>query len=155
MLMAGALRAEGIHAGGVGDTGVPADRRAGAPADVPRTSIVSGSSASDACSNRWRYCWNNDRWWYWTPKEKWVFWNGDTWIPFEQTNASSAKVESRVTPYVTNYGGYERQDMDRFSLPVPQGSGSWSSSGTYRTDSYAGYGCTWGPGTALRNGPGR
>ena len=154
-LMAGSLRAQGIHTGEASGVGDAAHSSAGATTDVPRTSNLSGSTASGTSIDTWRYRWNNDRWWYWTPEKKWVVWNGTTWVPFEQTNCGGTNVGRRVTPYVTNYGSYERQNTGGFASPAPRRGGSWSSSRTYPSSGYAGYGWTWGPGTAFRDGPGK
>jgi hypothetical protein len=102
----------------------------------------------------WHYRWHEGRWWYWTTDSKWDYWNGSAWIPFESPSsvrnvsaetAVAAKTAEPVYPVgpscpvdSSNSAGYSR------------GSGYSVGSG----GGYAGYGWSWGPGTAFRDSPG-
>jgi hypothetical protein len=101
----------------------------------------------------WHYRWHEGRWWYWMPEGKWVFWTGSTWVPFEQS--SSACNVSVVKP--ASADNAKTADAAKTAESVYSNGGSYRSGSSYSTGSgdYAGYGWTWGPGTAFRNSPGR
>ena len=96
----------------------------------------------------WHYRWHEGRWWYWMPESsKWMVWSGSTWVPLEkvatcgcmQTVSQTASTSTGEASVATESqgGGYEP---------------SYSSGGGNES---AGYGWTWGPGTAFRDSPGR
>lgn len=101
------------------------------------------------------YRWHEGRWWYAIADNKWMVWVGSTWVPYEQFatcpkmfTVSQVGASSAVTAEAA-------QNAMGASQPAYSGGGycpTASSSGS--TNNFAGYGWSWGPGTALRNGPG-
>ncbi len=118
-------------------------------------STKSKSSQSGAEANAWRYCWHNGRWWYWMPDNKWVVWTGATWIPYERFVAQTGGYSGA---YSASYGSYDQASPAVSPAPSPVyygGNYSYSSGRAVSVGSnYAGYGWSWGPGTAFSNGPG-
>lgn len=116
-------------------------------------------STSNTQAPDWRCVWHGGQWWYWTPQNSWLVWSGSTWVPYEQPYRSATATMSQPMPYSTGYGSYEAQYPGTTPQPTYSGnayqpgysSGYSSGSG----ESYAGYGWTWGPGTAFSNAPGR
>jgi hypothetical protein len=115
------------------------------------------TTASKPSSPDWHYRWHEGRWWYWMPesKSKWVVWTGSKWVPYEEPS-SGAKLRTVSAPKSESAGVSETQKQAASDSSVgatcqPGYSGGYSGgSGS----SYAGYGWTWGPGTAYRDGPG-
>jgi hypothetical protein len=73
-----------------------------------------------------RYRWQNGCWWYWMPEKQWLVWTGTSWAPHGQV---TGRAGDNVGSYSASYGSYQRQGD-------------------------AGYGWTWGPGTAYHSAPG-
>lgn len=108
----------------------------------------------------WHYRWHDGRWWYWMSENnenRWMVWTGSRWIPYEQfANCPNMFNVSQARSYSTAYGSYEAQNESGTSQPVDWGGGNYRP--TWSTGSggnYAGYGWSWGPGTAYRDAPGR
>jgi hypothetical protein len=103
----------------------------------------------------WHYRWHEGRWWYSMPDNKWVVWSGSAWVPFEQFSSC---------PYVYNVGqpnavstsnaSSETASAAKAAEPVYSSGGNYSNS-VGSGGNYAGYGWSWGPGTAFRDSPGR
>ncbi len=111
------------------------------------------ASAPKYSSPNWRYRWFEGRWWYWLPQNKWVYWSGSNWKPYEPTG--------QARTYTSYYGNYDAQPAPMAAQPAYSGSGycppSVSSArqfGRWNGQGYAGYGWSWGPGTAFTNSPG-
>ncbi len=105
----------------------------------------------------WHYRWHEARWWYWMPENYWMVWTGSTWVPYEQFAScpNVVSVSQAKSPSTTN-GNDETQNESGTSQPAY--SGGVYCPPTYSAGSggdYAGYGWSWGPGTAYRDGPGR
>jgi hypothetical protein len=122
--------------------------------------ITGGASKITMVAPDWHYRWHDGRWWYWMSENhenRWMVWSGSTWIPYEQS-ASRGNVlnASQARPYTTGYGGSETESASRISQPVFSGGSSCPPSGSAGSGgNYAGYGWSWGPGTAYRDAPGR
>ena len=109
---------------------------------VPSNAIDTTDDLSGR-ADAWRYRWYNGQWWYWLPAETWVVWNGTAWVPYEQSYQCGGTCDRTYTSdYGSGYGtGY--------------GGGYYSGRGGSGGSDYAGYGWTWGPGTAYSDGPPR
>jgi hypothetical protein len=113
------------------------------------------SPASNWVTPDWHYKWHEGRWWYWMPEKKWMVWMGTDWVPYEQFAKSPKLVrvsqdEPREAGVAeTQNGSAAVQSSDSIGSYCPPASSAGSSS------SYAGYGWSWGPGTAYRDSPGR
>jgi hypothetical protein len=103
----------------------------------------------------WHYKWHEGRWWYWMPEKKWMVWSGKSWVPYEQFAKSPKMVnvsqdenrEAGTAETQSSSEGIPTGDSSGYSCPPTYSGGSSSS--------YAGYGWSWGPGTAFRDSPGR
>ncbi len=120
-------------------------------------------AASKTVTPDWHYCWHEGRWWYWMPEgNNWMVWSGSTWIPYEQSpGRSEVSQASQAKPASASYASYETANESRASQPVDAGQNTcpptYSGYSGYSGGSgsnYAGYGWTWGPGTANRDSPG-
>ena len=105
----------------------------------------------------WHYRWHEGRWWYSMPENKWVVWNGSTWVPFEQFSSCPYVYNvGQANPTSTSKVSTETASAARTAEPVYSSGSNWSSSSsTGSGGNYAGYGWSWGPGTAFRDSPGR
>jgi hypothetical protein len=120
-------------------------------------------TASKAVTPDWHYRWHEGRWWYWMPEGKWMVWTGSTWIPYKElTGSSSGTDASQANSTSASYAGYETERESAAVQPAESNQGNCppTSSGysVYSIGSggnYAGYGWSWGPGTANRDSPGR
>ena len=113
-------------------------------------------TTSKAVAPDWHYRWHEGRWWYWMPENSnWMVWTGSTWVPFEQFSscphlymASQAKTSNGDSE---NQNGTESAYSGSSNYQQSTCSGYSGGSG----GNYAGYGWSWGPGTAFRDSPGR
>jgi hypothetical protein len=105
----------------------------------------------------WHYRWHEGRWWYWMPDSRWMVWTGATWVPYEKfSSCPNTNYASQAKPKSSSYVNYETATESGSAQPVS--SGTFNSQPTYSvgpSSDFAGYGWSWGPGTAYRNGPGR
>ncbi len=108
-----------------------------------------GPSGNYQSTSDWRCCWHNNCWWYWTVEGRWLQWTGTAWVPYGQQSGYSGTV------YVTNYGSDESQNNPIVATPAPAARGFSSGIAEGQGSGFAGYGWTWGPGTAFSSGPGR
>jgi hypothetical protein len=107
----------------------------------------------------WHYCWHEGRWWYWLPEGKWMVWTGSAWTAYRGSSGNSDLAETRQAQPSTSYASYETEGRSGAAQPAspsqsycpPTYSGYSSGAGS----NYAGYGWTWGPGTANRDTGGR
>jgi hypothetical protein len=125
------------------------------------------ANAAKPVAPDWHYRWHEGRWWYWMPEDtKWMVWTGSTWIPAEKL-ASQSKVEnagqamlrsvSVASEAVDESVTSDSANTSSNNCPTNYSGGSNYSGSGYSNGSgrgYAGYGWTWGPGTAYSNGPG-
>jgi hypothetical protein len=118
-------------------------------------------TASKMVTPDWHYRWHEGRWWYWMPEGKWMVWIGSTWIPYEESSGASDRASASQAKSTARFAGYETEkesaaaqpaDSDQGNCP-PTSSGYSGYSGGSGSN-YAGYGWTWGPGTANRDSPG-
>jgi len=107
------------------------------------------------------YRWHDGRWWYWMSENnenRWMVWTGSTWLPYEQlANCPNMFPVSQARSYSTAYGSYDIPNAGTISQQPMYGRGD-SYRSTWSTGSggnHAGYGWSWGPGTAYRSPPGR
>ena len=125
---------------------------------VAAQQTASGSSTQPD----WRYCWHEGRWWYWMPENRWVIWSGTAWAPYKQLSNRSDKPNVEASQTSLDSKSHDTRDLqggtaapqstwgprrNRQSSYYPAHSGQGGSG-------YAGYGWTWGPGTAFRDAPG-
>jgi hypothetical protein len=125
--------------------------------------------ASKTVTPDWHYRWQEGRWWYWMPEGNWMVWTGSTWVPYEESSTSSdrsnASNASPAKPATASFAAYETVNESAATQPAdsnqgycPPTSSGYSGFSGYSSGSgsnYAGYGWTWGPGTANRDSPGR
>jgi hypothetical protein len=118
------------------------------------------TTASKPSSPDWHYRWHEGRWWYWMPESKshWMVWMGSKWVSYEEPS-SGVKLRTVSEPKSGSPGaGVVETQKQIASEPSSVGANCQPGySAGYSTGSggnYAGYGWTWGPGTAFRSGPG-
>jgi hypothetical protein len=100
------------------------------------------------------YRWHEGRWWYSMPENKWVYWTGSAWVPFEQTLSVRSVSTETATAATTAEPAYPVGP----ACPVDSSGSTYSAGSGYSVGSgngYAGYGWSWGPGTAFHDSPGR
>ncbi len=96
------------------------------------------------------------------PEGNWMVWTGSTWVPYAGSSGNSDLSKTRqAQPASASYASYETRNESGVSQPAgaaqsycPPTSSGYSGYSGGGGSSYAGYGWTWGPGTANRNGPG-
>jgi opacity protein-like surface antigen len=116
------------------------------------TANAEGPSANRAQASDWRQVWHGGHWWYWTPQNSWLYWTGSAWTAYQPSNCPPVATAGQPQPYTTGYGNYDSQDA-----VTPQA--TYASPGVYQPayssggSNYAGYGWSWGPGTASRDAP--
>jgi hypothetical protein len=119
--------------------------------------LAKETAAPKAVRPDWHYRWHEGRWWYWMPESSnWMVWTNSAWVPYEQfaacpqvlpvsqTNArSTGQVSEARTESVAAQPAYTSGSNCPTNYSAPTSSG------------YAGYGWSWGSGTAFRDSPGR
>jgi hypothetical protein len=103
----------------------------------------------------WHYRWHENQWWYWMPESRqWMIWTGSEWRPYgEGQSCPQSAAANRSSGAAVSYVSAETSHASGTSEPaytyrIPESCPAGSNS------NYAGYGWSWGPGTALRDGPG-
>jgi len=98
------------------------------------------------CDISWRYRLSSSHWWYWSPENRWLIWTGGTWVPQQRLAQGSG---DQTVVHSAAFASYPRQENQGPFVPeYRQEAGGGVSD-------YAGYGWSWGPGTAYRSAPGR
>ncbi len=120
--------------------------------------ISKDAAAAKMVTPDWHYRWHEGRWWYWMPESgQWMVWVDSAWVPFAQfAKTPRAFHVSQAAPDSTSAGSGAVQSAS--ISPQPESTSSNDCPPTYSsgsTGNYAGYGWSWGPGTAYRDGPGR
>ncbi|MGA2064177.1 MAG: hypothetical protein ABSG86_04380 [Thermoguttaceae bacterium] len=130
------------------------------PAQAGDTSKTKGDTSIKMVTPDWHYRWHDGRWWYWMSENhenRWMVWTGSAWTPYEQlANSRNVLNVSEARPDPAGNPADAIPGASTTLQPVYSGGGycpparSAGSGGNY-----AGYGWTWGPGTAFRNSPGQ
>jgi hypothetical protein len=95
----------------------------------------------------WHYVWHQNQWWYWMPESRhWMVWNGSQWRPYQSADESKPVVVTTAAMETTEEVAAPAYSGGSYCPP------SYSTGGS---SGYAGYGWSWGPGTAFRDSPGR
>ena len=107
----------------------------------------------------WHYRYHEGHWWYWMPESsKWMVWAGSSWIPQEQfLKPSAIRNVSQATVQTNGDNNSTSEAATTGEVCPPTYSTGRYSAGSYSPTSgggAAGYGWSWGPGTAFRDGPG-